>query len=848
MAILGAYRINFTDPKNGSFVIDPYTVNGTVTPVTNTLHSSAVRSSTSLLLPGQYVPNYGESILENLVHLLENFSGSTAPVTPVEGQLWFDTGDSYNIIDIVVGGCVIEGNESSIFSQHITEQTPMTLWYGPKSLSDNSFNSISFKVTALVVNIDGNTQLSVTDLDGNTIQFPNSTNGGFITTSLSAFGGRLKVATKLNNNIVWTDAVNILAAPQAPTGTTFQQGDVWFDTTTNELKINIGGNWLDVTTNMLPRTGGNLLGPLFMGTHPISYVGSVLDESTLTNKLYVDHTITTLLTPVAESSASGILSLNSRVDDIETQIPLKLNVTGGVLTGPLIFGIDGDTTTLSHGIDMKNRPIVNSSITWDSSDYLAPIGEAHNVVDKSYIGLALQQHLDDVLHGGVQFITEEVDGTGLITNSVHFDSVLKDLTWVANNTVYGVGIDTDSLILTTGNLIGAGFEFRQFGVTGDPLFRITDDHAVSAHSLYILDGQPQPDLNGPADALNNETAAATKGYVKDVVNTAVSNNAAVIGTTFAYDVNAISYPLTIQRRDDTDIVVNINHEHNSTKIKHDYVPLTNWNGGSDDAVETLLGGGTHTISDVIGALNSVKAPIHNARFTNAPAMYSVDAVLEINNVSNWFRVLQQDSVINIGFKVTITESDSTETTYTVLSIDPVDDGNGGFDLHYYVDAPLPTIVDLGATPASATYSIYTSATNPTSLVNRETVDNAIQLAKPKQCFPIPCSDENTALTTGSAKVTYRMPFAFNLVEIRASLTEAQVAGAVFTVDVKQSGTSLFSTLLTIDNTEKSSTTAATPLSLSSNLLADDVEITVDITQIGDGSAKGLKIYLIGYSA
>ncbi len=53
------------------------------------------------------------------------------------------------------------------------------------------------------------------------------------------------------------------------------------------------------------------------------------------------------------------------------------------------------------------------------------------------------------------------------------------------------------------------------------------------------------------------------------------------------------------------------------------------------------------------------------------------------------------------------------------------------------------------------------------------------------------------------------------------------------------------TKLTIDNTEKTSTTAATPATITTSALTDDAEITIDIDQIGDGTAKGLKITLIG---
>ena len=82
-------------------------------------------------------------------------------------------------------------------------------------------------------------------------------------------------------------------------------------------------------------------------------------------------------------------------------------------------------------------------------------------------------------------------------------------------------------------------------------------------------------------------------------------------------------------------------------------------------------------------------------------------------------------------------------------------------------------------------------------------------------------------------------------DVRASLTTAQTSGSIFTVDINESGTSIISTKLTIDNTEKTSTTAATPPVISDSSLADDAEITIDIDQIGDGTAKGLKVYLIG---
>lgn len=115
-----------------------------------------------------------------------------------------------------------------------------------------------------------------------------------------------------------------------------------------------------------------------------------------------------------------------------------------------------------------------------------------------------------------------------------------------------------------------------------------------------------------------------------------------------------------------------------------------------------------------------------------------------------------------------------------------------------------------------------------------------------QCIPIACSDETTALTAGTAKVTFRMPFAFTLTAVRASVTTAPTGGTLLTVDINESGSTILSTKLTIDASEKTSTTAATPAVISDSSLADDAEMTIDIDSVGSTIAgAGLKVYLIG---
>lgn len=116
---------------------------------------------------------------------------------------------------------------------------------------------------------------------------------------------------------------------------------------------------------------------------------------------------------------------------------------------------------------------------------------------------------------------------------------------------------------------------------------------------------------------------------------------------------------------------------------------------------------------------------------------------------------------------------------------------------------------------------------------------------------VACGDETTALTgsTSVAKVSLRMPYAFELTNLKASLRTAQASGATLvTLDVHKNGTTIFSTNPTFDNTETTTVTAATPrvfTSTPTTFAADDlVEFFCDNLQAASVAA-GLKITMIG---
>ena len=68
-----------------------YIINKTDNSVLTTLNDGTVDNTTDIVLIGKNYSGYGEYQNENFVKLLENFKNTSAPVSPLEGQIWYDS-------------------------------------------------------------------------------------------------------------------------------------------------------------------------------------------------------------------------------------------------------------------------------------------------------------------------------------------------------------------------------------------------------------------------------------------------------------------------------------------------------------------------------------------------------------------------------------------------------------------------------------------------------------------------------------------------------------------------------------------------------------------------------------
>lgn len=120
----------------------------------------------------------------------------------------------------------------------------------------------------------------------------------------------------------------------------------------------------------------------------------------------------------------------------------------------------------------------------------------------------------------------------------------------------------------------------------------------------------------------------------------------------------------------------------------------------------------------------------------------------------------------------------------------------------------------------------------------------------EQYVTVSLSDLVTPLEVDNALAYQPLPYAFTLVSTQLHLSGAQVGGALLTVDIKwwdgDSWESIFSAPLTIDNGEYSSISANTPAVLTKTSFNAGARLRFDITQVGDGTAVGAKVILLGY--
>lgn len=332
MAALSNYKVNFTDPLTGEFVVSPFTTDGSIFPtIFSPLDATAISANTSLLIYGKGSPNYGERIQENIIHLLENFYGATEPVHAVSGQLWFT---SVHYWFDSVGAAFYQFNDPTqtwLLITVISSPTP------PLSPNDGDYWFEPGSSTLSIWNADFNTwqprlYTTRTTAPVNGADFPDK--------QLLVCHNKNLAGSQAGGGFTarWKKVGGITASPIPPSSP--QTGDLWFDTIIPQLKIFDGATFISVADRYLLLDGSvPMMGDLTLFGSPTAPLHAA-------TKAYVDALDSTDIANV--STVSGV-SVTDALDDIDisltgimTSLANKIDLSGAntPMTGFLTLSAD----------------------------------------------------------------------------------------------------------------------------------------------------------------------------------------------------------------------------------------------------------------------------------------------------------------------------------------------------------------------------------------------------------------------------------------------------------------------------------------------------------------------------
>jgi hypothetical protein len=321
-----------------------YTVNKTnssATPNSYTVQDSILNTQTDIPFVGKGYAGYGEVIAENFLHLLENFSNTTAPAKPIKGQLWFDESTSrlkvYNGTSFVpLGGAQYQSTQPSGMvagDVWVDSDTGQLYFYngtssvlvGPPSATGTTsgltFETVTDSTTASqnIVNLysDGD---RIAIISKNTFT-PQAAITGFSTVT-KGINLNSSLSLQFTGTATDSDKLGGVAAADYLVGNAN-------DTTSGTLGVlNDGGLTVGVDNDL--RLLVEAAGPTIQST---------ISDADITFKVNDGGSTTTVMTIDGATSRIGIGN---------TSPTTKLDVTGTVnataFTGPLTGNVTGDVT------------------------------------------------------------------------------------------------------------------------------------------------------------------------------------------------------------------------------------------------------------------------------------------------------------------------------------------------------------------------------------------------------------------------------------------------------------------------------------------------------------------------
>lgn len=305
-----------------------YTINLTDGTIFATVNDGTINTNSSMTLVGKNYAGYGEFLDENFIHLLENSSNTTAPPSPLVGQLWWDRANDLLKVYEGAGWKTVSAATSS--STAPTNNVVGDLWFDTSNQQLKVYTGVAFLVVGPAYSSATGTAGAIPETINDNTASPH-----FVTT---IYVNNTRVA------IISQDAFT----PAAPISTSFPY--IYTGVTLNVTmagSATYAGNVISVT--------GNVTGSYFNGTGA-SFTGNVVSPLNVTGNVTGGNLRTTgLVTATGNVTAGNVVSLgafsaagNIDVANVRTTglVTATGNITGGNLSvGGLVTATGNVTST-----------------------------------------------------------------------------------------------------------------------------------------------------------------------------------------------------------------------------------------------------------------------------------------------------------------------------------------------------------------------------------------------------------------------------------------------------------------------------------------------------------------------
>ena len=453
------YEIRYTDAVNKGII---------------TVEDGTVNDETSLTFVGRNYTGYGQVVAENFLHLLENFANSTAPLRPVEGQLWYDTSVGVDQLKIYDGTNWVAagGLKKATAEPAVANSTAGDLWVNTESQQLYLFTGTSWVLVG-----------------------PEFSDGLLTGTQSEAIVGTDDVTyTVLSIKIQNQTAIIVSAQPFVP-------------------KTAIPGFRNGINPGM------NISAEALVGLNVLKYWGTAEKAE---NLIVAGETVSA--SNFLRGNASSSTNFDLRIKNNEG---LKIG-TGGQLS----IGIDGEAGVIQHNtsgsnIDFRLRS-GTSTPTILRIDAAGLVG-VNNAAPEEALDVKGNVKISSKTgepQTGVLRVESTVNSSNISTGSIVTNGGLA----VALNAYIGGNLDVGGAIISE-NIAPDQNVTRNIGTTN-----LRYDQVYAQTFFGNLQGNVSGTVSGRAGSADRLASATTFGVSGDVENTSFAFDGQIGGTTKTFDI------------------------------------------------------------------------------------------------------------------------------------------------------------------------------------------------------------------------------------------------------------------------------------------------------------------------